>query len=144
MALDTEQATKALVARCFTELWTMRRPQVAGEILAPGYAGHAPGFRDLRGPEALAGLVRGYHAGFPGLRVTVLGQIGEGDRVSTEFTMTGVHTGNWLGVRATGREMAVGCVAISLLAGGLIVEQWYEWERRRLLEQLGLVPVLSG
>lgn len=142
--MDLEHG-KAMTKRCFAELWGRRDLDVADEILAPGYAGHAPGDRHLRGRDALKALVQTYHAGFPGLRVEVLGQLGEGDRVVTEFAMSGVHSGRWVGVPATGRAMSLGCVAFSRFGpDGLIAEQWYEWERRKLLEQLGLVPILAG
>jgi steroid delta-isomerase-like uncharacterized protein len=135
---------KAIALRCFTELWGAGKLNVADEIVDAGYAGHAPGDRDLRGRDPLKALVRRYHAGFPGLRISVLGQLSEHDRVVTEFTMSGVHTGKWFGVPATGRTMELGCVAFTVVTDGLITEQWYEWERRKLLEQLGLVPILAG
>jgi hypothetical protein len=40
--------------------------------------------------------------------------------------------------------MTLGGLAFSRISGGLIAEQWYEWERRKLLEQLDLLPVLPG
>jgi len=145
---ETLQKGKDATLRCFAELWGQGALDVADEILGAGYVCHAPGDRSISGVTALKEYVRGYRTGFPGLRITVLGQLGEGDLVVTEFTMTGVHRGRWAGVPATGREVALGCVAFSRVAhsadtGGLIIEQWYEWERRKLLEQLGLVPVLA-
>ena len=141
MGHDT--AEKSTTLRCFEELWATGRLGVADEILHPDYEGHAPGFRTMRGRAALKDLVRRYHRGFPGLELAVVGQIGEGDRVVTEFTLTGVHTGRWMGVPATGRAIRLGGLAFSRLdRRGQIVEQWYEWERRLLLEQLGLLPSL--
>lgn len=135
---------KATTLRCFTELWAAGRLEAADAIVSADYAGHAPGARRMRGRESLKALVRSYRRGFPELSISVLGQLSERDRVVTEFTMTGVHTGRWMGVPPTGHTMQLGGVAFSAVAGGLIVEQWYEWERRKLLEQLGLVPVLAG
>lgn len=140
----SQEEGKAAALRCFTELWGAGRLDVADEILSADYVGHAPGNRDLRGREPLKALVRSYRAGFPGLRISVLGQLSERDRVVTEFTMSGVHTGKWFGVPGAGRPMELGGVAFSAVRDGLIVEQWYEWERRKLLEQLGLVPILAG
>jgi steroid delta-isomerase-like uncharacterized protein len=135
---------KATALRCFTELWGAGRLEVADEILSAGYVGHAPGDRDLRGRDPLKSLVRSYRTGFPDLMISVFGQLSEGDRVVTEFTMSGVHAGRWFGVPGTGRPISLGCLAFSRIGDGLIVEQWYEWERRKLLEQLGLVPILAG
>lgn len=142
MPLETLAAGKAATLRCFTELWDQRKLAVADEILSADFVAHAPGNRDMRGRDSLKALVQDYHRGFPGLTVSVVGQLGEGDRVVTEFTMTGVHTGKWSGVRATGRSMRLGGLAFSRIVDGLIAEQWYEWERRKLLEQLGLLPAL--
>jgi steroid delta-isomerase-like uncharacterized protein len=135
---------KATALRCFTELWAAGKLETADEIISADYAGHAPGDRGMRGREQLKELVRAYHTGFPGLEISVLGQLAERDRVVTEFTMAGVHTGRWMGVPATGREIWLGCLAFTVVRDGLIAEQWYEWERRKLLEQLKLVPILAG
>ncbi len=141
---EVRDQEKATTLRCFKELWAAGRLATADEIVSADYAGHAPGARRMRGREPLKALVRSYHSGFPGLSISVLGQLSERDRVVTEFTMTGVHTGRWMGVPATGRPIQLGGVAFSAVSDGLIVEQWYEWERRKLLEQLGLVPILAG
>lgn len=135
---------KEVTLRCFEGLWAQNALNIADEILHPGYLGHAPGDRDMHGRDALKKYVRTYHQGFPGLRVTVLGQVEQGDRVVTEFTLTGVHKGKWYGVPATGRVVDLGGLAFTRLSGGLIAEQWYEWERRQLLEQLGLLPTLPA
>lgn len=144
MSQYSRAAAKDVALRCFTELWGRGRLEVGDEILSAGYVGHAPGDRHLRGRDSLKALVREYRSGFPGLQVSVLGQVGERDRVVTEFTMSGLHAGRWFGVPATGRPVELGCVAFSVVRDGLIAEQWYEWERRKLLEQLRLVPVLAG
>lgn len=140
MALERE---KALVRRSFEELWGAGRLEVADEILTADYACHAPGARDLRGREPLRQLVAGYRSGFPTLQINVRNQLAEGDRVVSEFDMSGEHRGKWMGVPATRRQMTLSCCAFSRLEDGLIAEQWFEWERRKLLEQLGLVPVLD-
>ncbi len=137
-------AHKTTTLRCFAELWDQQKMDVADQIFSAGLVCHAPGDRDMHGRDALKALVRSYHAGFPGLKISVLGQLSEGDRVVTEFTMAGTHSGKWMGVPATGRDMQLGCVAFSRISDGVIAEQWYEWERRKLLEQLALVPILRG
>ncbi|MFC5826896.1 ester cyclase [Nonomuraea insulae] len=135
---------KATTLRCFEELWGECRYDVVDQLVGDGFACHAPGARDIRGRAAFEALVRSYHTGFPGLKISVRGQLGEGELVVTEFTMSGQHTGSWGGVRPTGRPMSLECVAFSRFSYGLIAEQWYEWDRRKLLEQLALVPVLAG
>ena len=58
----------------------------------------------------------------------------------TEFTLTGRHTGNWDGVRATRKSFDTSGCAFTHLTDGRITRQWYEWDRRRILEQLKVMP----
>jgi steroid delta-isomerase-like uncharacterized protein len=134
---------KALVKRCFEQLWGAGDLAIADQIMSADYVAHAPGARDLKGRDAMKALVSDYRQGFPGLQISVLNQLGEDDRVVTEFEMSGRHDGKWMGVPASGRPVKLGCCAFSRVADGRIAEQWLEWERRKLLEQLGLVPTLD-
>lgn len=126
--------------RLFEELWQEGRMEAADQLVSPDYVADAPGKADLRGPEGLKELVRDYRSGFPDLVVAVNNQLAEGDRVVTEFSMKGVHTGNWTGVRATGKEISLGGTAFSQVTDGKVARQWYEWDRRKILEQLEIMP----
>ena len=131
---------KRLTERLFEELWQAGRLAAADELLTPDYTGNAPDDRAISGAEGLKRMVNDYRSGFPDLDVTVDHQIAEGDRVVTEFSMKGTHSGTWAGVRATGREISLGGCVFSHVAGGRITEQWYEWDRRKILEQVGIMP----
>jgi predicted ester cyclase len=50
--------------------------------------------------------------------------VAEGDRVVTRFTSSGTQLGEFQGVRATGRRVAISEVAVYRFAGGKIAEQW--------------------
>ena len=82
----------------------------------------------------------GYRAAFPDLEVSVRDQFGEGDAVVTEHTMRGTHRGGFMGVPPTRRRLDLSGVSIARVAGGRVAEAWFEWDRRRLLEQLGVMP----
>jgi predicted ester cyclase len=57
--------------------------------------------------------------------------------------MTGTHRGRFWGLRPTGQRIETPVIAMSHVRDGVVTEQWLEWDRRRLLEQLGVVPVLT-
>jgi steroid delta-isomerase-like uncharacterized protein len=59
-----------------------------------------------------------------------------GDRVVENWTFRGTHTGDFLGVPATGKQLTVRAIEIWRLADGLIVERWGVLDVADLMEQL--------
>jgi predicted ester cyclase len=64
------------------------------------------------------------HAGLSGLKVDVLDQVAEGDRVTTRKRITGLHSAPLLGIPATGREVTIDVIDIVRIGGGQYVEHW--------------------
>jgi predicted ester cyclase len=60
----------------------------------------------------------------------------EGDRVSYRLTMRGTHTGEFLGVPASGRQVAVSLIAIVRIADGRLVEEWGGLDQPDLIRQM--------
>jgi predicted ester cyclase len=131
---------KDLVRRLYRELWSEGKPGCADEICAPGFVGHAPGHLEFQGAGALKELVASFREAFPDLEVALQSQFGEGDAVVTEHVMRGTHRGAFMGVPPTRKRLDFSGTSIAHVSGGEIVEIWYEWDRRRLLEQLGVMP----
>lgn len=64
---------------------------------------------------------------------------GAGDRVATAFTFQGTHSGELMGVPATGRRVTVHGTIHSRVEDGRIVEEWEILDLDTLYRQLGLV-----
>ena len=58
------------------------------------------------------------------LAVTLHDQVAEGDKVTTRKTITGVHTGELMGITATGRTIAIEVIDIVRVQDGQYVEHW--------------------
>ncbi|MFG6081345.1 ester cyclase [Paracoccus litorisediminis] len=58
------------------------------------------------------------------LTVTLHDQISEGDKVTTRKTISGVHTGTFMGVPATGRDVAISVIDIVRVQDGKYAEHW--------------------
>ena len=56
------------------------------------------------------------------------------------YTMTATHQNEFMGVPATGKQIAVTGAAIYRLANGKIVEIWNFLDTLALMQQLGLIP----
>ena len=54
-------------------------------------------------------------------------------------TMSGTHTGPWMGLDPTGRKVSIPIVTIHRIGGAKIVEDWVMIGSLMLFQQLGLV-----
>jgi predicted ester cyclase len=88
--------------------------------------------------------VRGFYstifAAFPGCTLTLHETIPAGDRVTARFTLTGRHDGPFLGVPATGREIALPGITVLRFVNGSCVERWSCADMLAVLVQIGAVP----
>ncbi|WP_296254212.1 MULTISPECIES: ester cyclase [unclassified Pseudomonas] len=64
------------------------------------------------------------HSGLTELRVEVLDQIAEHDKVTTRKRITGQHSGVLLGIPATGRAVSIDVMDIVRIEEGRYVEHW--------------------
>lgn len=73
---------------------------------------------------------------FPDLDVKVEASAAHEGLVFRRWSMTGTHQGQFLGIAATGRKVALSGVDVKRLEHGRIVEHWTYWDRLSLAEQL--------
>ena len=66
--------------------------------------------------------------------------IGEGDMVAVHMTYHGRHTGDFMGIPPTGREVAYDYVHILRFRDGKAVEHWGVRDDMALMRQLGMLP----
>ncbi len=65
--------------------------------------------------------------------------VAEGDEVVTRSTWRGTHQGTFMGMPATGKQVAVTGIDITRYAGGKAVEHWGNQDLLGLMQQLGVV-----
>ena len=135
MPLDNN---KALSRRWFEEVWNKKRDDAIEEMLAPGGVVHglSESGEDLPGPDAFRRFYRQFRSGFPDVRVTVDQVIAEGDMTALRFTAYGTHTGDGLGIKATGRPIRVSGMCMVRWKDGKIVEGWNEFDAASLMRQI--------
>jgi predicted ester cyclase len=71
--------------------------------------------------------------------------LAEGDRVVQRFTLTGPHTGDFLGLSPCGTRLMLTGLALGRITYGQIVEEWRGADWLSWYQQLGLVlePILD-
>jgi steroid delta-isomerase-like uncharacterized protein len=97
-----------------------------------------PGFTPDR--EGVKQFFAVLHTAFPDLRVEIEDEIAGADRVAYRVTFRGTHQGDFLGIPATGKQVAYGAIDILRFAGGKVVEHWGVADTLGLMQQLGAVP----
>jgi predicted ester cyclase len=73
---------------------------------------------------------------FSHIQAIVEDQIAEGDKVASRITMYCTHTGEYQGVPATGKRIAIPYIDITLIKAGKIVEEWVEYDTMNILQQI--------
>ena len=107
------------------------------KFVAPGYVEHSEGFQ---GVEPFRQQITAFRTAFPDLRVTVEDVLTDGDRFASRTTVTGTHTGDLMGMPATGRRISVEAVDIGRIENGQAAERWGGLNMYALLTQLGVIP----
>lgn len=71
---------------------------------------------------------------------TIDASIAEGEKVASRVTGYGTHTGEFLGIPATGRQVSMSGITIHRVTNGKLAEHWAQIDALSLLQQLGAVP----
>ncbi len=142
--MSVEQ-NKAIIRRFIEELWNNRNLDIADEIFAADCITHqlrsgaeldaAP-----RSPDIVKRHVTEWLVGFWDLRFTIEQMIAEADQVVARMVIQGTHTGAWLGVAPTGKQVNIRMMTTHRIANGKIAEDWVLVESLGFFQQLGLIP----
>jgi steroid delta-isomerase-like uncharacterized protein len=98
------------------------------------FPGQGPGL------EGLKDVLRSMRTGFPNIVFAIQEQVCEGDTVASRFEWTGTHKGDFLGIPATGRPVAVWGFVFDRLEQGRIKETRILMDTLGLMMQLGAIP----
>ena len=104
-------------------------------IVAPGYVRHSKDGHKVRLPE-LIGQIEASHAAFGEFNVEVLHAAAQDDMIALHWRTTARHTGSFMDVPATGREVVVHGASFLRHHGGRIVEEWVAWDPREMLSAM--------
>ena len=137
--MSVEQ-NKVIVIRNFEELLNQEKKSVIDEIYAADVVIHDPFMGTVSGRDAFKQLLGTFDTAFPGHRVQVDHILAEGDLVSVVHTHTAKHTGQFMHLAPTGRDIAVNGIEVFRLSNGKIVEFWRHDDDMGLLIQLGAIP----
>ncbi len=129
------------IVRRYQEIYNSNDLEALGEVVSD----------DLLTPKIMAGIPSGMEgakaahrimlAGFPDYQTVIDDLIAEGDKVAARITMSGTHTGTFMGIPPTGKHISFTGIYIARIANGKIVEHWGEEDSISLLQQLGAISL---
>lgn len=97
-------------------------------------------------PPTIEGMKAGlpaFHAAFPDMRITVGEMLADGDTVAYRATWTVTHSGDFMGVPATGKRVTVTGTYIDQIVNGKIARHAGDWDQLGLMRQLGVIPAMG-
>ena len=142
--MSATETNKELVRLLLEEDISRGDEAVAERIIHPEFVDHTnpPGMQHgLSGHKA---IVRLFRAAFPDQWWQIEELVAEGDKVVARTTMRGTHRGDFFGIPATGRAIALAGVHVVRVADGKIAEHWGCNDDLGLLRQLGALPEPSA
>ena len=133
--------TKALIHRWFEEVWNQGREATIDELFGRDAIAYGLGevAAEVRGPNQFKTFWRNLRSALPDMHIRIEDTITDADKVVVRLLLEGTHTGDGLGVRASGNRVAVPGVVIVRVSGGQIVEAWNSWDQLGLLQQTGAI-----
>ena len=134
------EENKTLIRRYFEEIWNKHNLDAIEYFYAPEYVNHdappgVPG--DIEGLKA---LIDAFLKAFPDIKVTSDLLLADGDKVVVRNTATATHTGQFMEIPATGKQIETKAMGIFGISGGKIVESWVASDRMSMMQQLGVIP----
>ncbi|EFH80788.1 ester cyclase [Ktedonobacter racemifer] len=108
-------------------------------VLAPSFVNHRP----LAGqtPDIEGLKLPAFHQAFSQIHVTILDQIAEEDKVVDVTAWSLLHTGEFMGVPATGKRISYTEINVLRVVDGMVVERWGLPDEIHILQQLGIVSL---
>jgi steroid delta-isomerase-like uncharacterized protein len=138
---ETEK-NKALLRRWFEEVWNKGNTEAVDELFAAD--GIAHGLSDdienpLRGPAGFKPFHEMFLGAFPNVEVVVEDMIAEGDKVVARCSVRAKHSGDHLGIAASGAPVDFTGIAIVRVRDGQVVEAWNNFDFMLMNKQIGEV-----
>ncbi len=138
--MSTEE-NKAIYRRFFDGVMNRKDLALPDDLLAEDFTGHAeppPGMPG--GAEGFRLMVAALHNAFPDMHVEIDSLVAEDDLVMGHHTTTGAHTGDFLGMPATGRSVRVEGLQMVRITNWKVSEYCFRTDMLGLMQQLGALP----
>ena len=127
-----------LMHRWFQEVWNEGKVATIHELLSPDAIGKGQtGQSDIHGPTDFVPFVERIRGAFPDIQVTIEDGFASSDKVVVRWSAAMTHTGDHLGMPATGKQVRITGITIARFRDGQVIEGWDNWDQLGMLQQIG-------
>jgi predicted ester cyclase len=133
---------QAVIRRMFEEVINLGKLELVDELFDPEFVSETP--QGAFDREGFKQYVEGWRAGFPDVYCEVGDFVEEGDRVAWSVRAKGTHTGEFMGIPATGRSVDFDSLNIATMRNGRGLYHKVVMDTAAMLTQLGLIPSMEA
>ena len=144
MPNPTSEAAKTVVRRNSEEVQGRGDFALFDQLFADDFIDHTPQVGWGADKAAVRGLYGALRETFPDFWPEIHHQWIDGDVVITSKTYHGTHSGDFFGIKASGRKVSFDSVDAMRVRDGKIVEHWGAANLLSVLVQLGALPGAEG
>jgi predicted ester cyclase len=132
------QKNRDIVTRLYEQGWEQGKLSTVDQFVARNYSGQSnllPGSQE--GIDGYKRIVNTWRAAFSDLSFKFDQVLAEGDRLAIRQTGQGTHSGPFLGISPTNKQVTFGCMLFLRFDGGRVVEEHSIADLPGLMSQLG-------
>jgi predicted ester cyclase len=126
--------------RRFVAAFNANAPDDIADVVADGFVDHHVPAELPPGIEGVRLWWKLIHEAFD-CRLDIDDTVEGSDRLANRLTFSGVHTGEFQGLAATGKSFAASFISIDRFEDGRLVERWEVGDVLGMFQQLGAIPV---
>ncbi len=131
------------IAREYLENWNRRDWRAYRELLDEQYTYTGGDGQTQRGPEAGIAVGQMFATAFPDGRIDLRQIHTAGDTAIVEFTGSGTHRGDLMGIAPTGRHISMPAITVLTVRGGKIASEREYMDMAHMMRQLGVMPAAA-
>ena len=130
------------LAETYLAMLNKHEPDLVDRFVSEDYRNHNAFVGD--GREANRQFWAAFFAALPDLSATMEDFVTSGDRVVGRFVYRGTHTGELMGIPASGNKVEMRSIDIWRVEDGMFAEHWDELNMMEMFQQMGALPPLGG
>ena len=130
-----------LIKRFYDEMLGEGNLDNLDELVTDDVVDHEQGLPGQpEGKEGVVFFVNTLRSAFSDIKATVGPSIESGDLAAAHVTITGKHTGDWMGVPASDMSFEISSIDIIRIEDGKCAEHWGVTDNMALMVQIGAIP----
>jgi steroid delta-isomerase-like uncharacterized protein len=129
-----------LIRRFYDEVLSEGNIENIDELVKDDVVDHEPFPGQPEGIEGVRQFAQMMSGAFSEVTATLGPSLESGDLASAQVTLTGRHTGDFMGVPATDKQFEIDAIDIIRIEDGKCAEHWGVTDMMALMQQIGAIP----